>query len=74
MKHFLLNIIPELDVNFLNETSIEFSINRHSLNDSEWCDFITGSRILSFNDSVIFVAETAEDETVLRLKFGERLK
>lgn len=75
MKHILLlRVNPELDVDFLNETDIEFSFkNKSNPYDSGWCDFETGSRILTSHDSIIFVAKTTEDELALRIRFGDRI-
>lgn len=76
MKHILLtNVEPENDVDFLNQTNIQFSFRNMTplSTDSGWCDYTTGSRLLSTNDAIIFVAETSEDEVVLKLKFGDRL-
>jgi hypothetical protein len=70
---FLVRIIVDEDIDFLNETSINHKFHTISENDSGWCDFMTGSRILSNNDEFLFYPENKEDETILQLKFGNRL-
>lgn len=69
------------DINFLNETTIEFEIfDTHGLKpetkigfDSGWCDMTTGSRIISERDRVRFDNVSPEELTLLMLKFGTRL-
>lgn len=73
MKQFLLvELIPDDDVDFLNETSIVFDF-LGSKNDSGWCDGSTGARIVSKNDKILFSQVTTDSELLLKLKFGDRI-
>ncbi len=72
--------LREEDIDFLNHTSIEFSIfNSHglmsetNLNDNGWCDMNTGARIIGINDRVMFRNVQAEDLTLLNLKYDRRV-
>lgn len=49
-------------------------MDKMSINDTGWCDYETGARILSTNDRVLFTTGNSKDEIVLKLKFGDRLK
>lgn len=72
MKKFTLKYIePFNDVPFLNATSIQFDFVDAEYN-SGLRDAFTGARILSGNDKIIFEADE-QDESVLKLRFGDRL-
>lgn len=75
MKQFIVEyLIPINDVDFLNICDIPFDfMDKMSISDSGWCDGLTGMRILSVNDRLLFTIRGPDDEAVLRLKFGDRL-
>lgn len=81
MNYILQKSLSNEDINFLNETTIEFEIfDTHGLKpetkigfDSGWCDMTTGSRIISERDRVRFDNVSPEELTLLMLKFGTRL-
>lgn len=87
MKKYLLRYpITETDVDFLNATSIKFEIiDTHglaaltevnldkSLHDSGWCDVATNARIINSRDRAVFQDVTPAQETLLQLKYHERL-
>ena len=67
---------PE-DIEFLNETSIDWYMYKHNVlsdNDSGWCDYSTGGYIVTEQDRVIFKDVSQSDLTFLTLKYGNRLK
>ena len=81
MDYILGHRLTESDIEFLNETTIEFEIiDTHGLKpitnifDSGWCDMPTGARIIGDNDRVIFRNVSPEDETYLTLRYTTRLK
>ncbi len=66
---------PEGDCNFLNATPIHFSfVTEFGPNDSGWCDYDTGSRIISKSDLIILEPEDNEEEAVIKFTFGDRLR
>jgi hypothetical protein len=74
-KRFLLQLSnPEGDCNFLNATPIYFTFVGDAKNDSGWCDWETGARIISQRDKIILVTEDSEEEATIKLTFGERLQ
>ena len=82
MNYILRQPLSETDIDFLNETTIDFKIiNSHGLksgtqlrNDSGWCDAATGARIIDVNDRAVFKNVSNSELTLLTLKFGNRLK
>lgn len=67
---------PE-DIDFLNETSIDWYMYKHDVlsdNDSGWCDYSTGGYVVTAQDRVIFKDVSQSDLTFLTLKYGYRLK
>jgi hypothetical protein len=82
MDYVLRRSLTESDIDFLNITTIEFEVfDSHGLKpetqlgfDSGWCDWSTGSRIISDRDRVRFNNVSPEELTLLMLKFGTRLK
>ena len=82
MEYMLQKSLSEDDINFLNETTIEFKIiDTHGLKpetqigyDSGWCDMNTGARIINKNDRALFKNVNDQELTLLLLKFGDRLK
>jgi hypothetical protein len=81
MDYILGHQLTESDIDFLNETDIEFEIiDTHGLKpqtnvvDSGWCDMTTDARIIGVNDRVIFRNVSPEDETYLTLRYTTRLK
>ena len=81
MDYVLQYQITEEDIDFLNNTSMQFEIfNTHGLkcetdlNDSGWCDMTTGARIIGPDDRVAFLNPSPEDLTFLALKYYNRLK
>ena len=81
MDYVLRRSLTEADIDFLNETTVEFEIfNSHGLApetkvgyDSGWCDASTGARIINNNDRVLFKNVSEQELTLLLLKFGSRL-
>lgn len=78
--------LTEDDLDFLNITSIDFEIiNTHglaaltevnldkSLHDSGWCDMTTNARIINNLDRAVFINVTPQQETMLTLKYHDRL-
>ena len=81
MDYILRQRITEADIDFLNETTIDFEIiNTHGLkaetnvSDSGWCDMATNSRIIGLNDRVVFRDVSQEDQTYLTLRYIDRIK
>ena len=73
-KKFILDSVhPEEDVNFLNATCIDF-VFQGPPNDSGWCDWNTGARILRSSDVIIFTTHSESDCIALELTFGKRIK
>jgi len=71
IKQFTLKYVDlDNDVSILNATPIQYRFI-NSLQ-SGWCDAVTGVRILSSNDIIVFDAND-DEEIVLRLTFGDRL-
>lgn len=65
------------DLDFLNMTSIEYTIHRGDSmgdNDSGWCDMGTGAYIITRSDRAIFCNVSDSDLTFLNLKYDSRLK
>lgn len=75
-KRFLLQLDnPKGDCNFLNATSIYFFfVNNYGPEDSGWCDWDTGARIINKEDKIILVTEDDQEEAVIRFTFGERIQ
>lgn len=78
MDYVLQHPLTTDDVDFLNETTLDFEIfNPHveySENDSGWCDMATGARIISNSERVAFLSVSDEDLLLLTLKYHDRLK
>ena len=81
MNYVLKRALSENDIDFLNQTTIEFEIfDTHGLKpetkigyDSGWCDAFTGARIIGKTDRAMFKNVTEQESTLLLLKFGDRL-
>ena len=81
MDYILKQSLSAEDIDFLNETTIEFEIfDTHGLKpetqigfDSGWCDMSTGARIINKNDRAMFKNVSESELTLLTLKFGNRL-
>lgn len=76
MNSYLLNrkILSD-DIDFLNSTDIDYDIRTDlSPNDSGWCDYATGARIVTASDRVVFYPATAEEEVFLKLKYLTELE
>ena len=81
MDYILRQSLSVNDIDFLNETTIEFEIfDTHGLkpetqigHDSGWCDMSTGARIINKNDRALFKNINDQERTLLLLKFGSRL-
>jgi hypothetical protein len=71
MNSYLLNRnIASDDIDFLNETDINYDIKTEfGPNDSGWCDYSTGARLVMASDRVIFHPATGEEEVFLKLKY-----
>lgn len=77
MEYILRYELTSDDIEFLNETSIDYDLHRPdklSVNDSGWCDYSTGGYIVNVKDRAIFKNVSPEELTFLTLKFGTRLK
>lgn len=82
MDYVLQQSLTSEDIEFLNETTIEFEIfDTHGLKpetqlgfDSGWCDMTTGARIIGKNDRARFNNVNDVELTLLTLKFGKRLR
>ena len=79
MNYILRYRLTSTDINFLNETTIEFEIhNTHGYKpgvyDSGWCDMATNARIIGDHDRAVFYNVSEKEYTLLLLKFGSRLK
>jgi hypothetical protein len=77
MDYILRYPLNSEDIEFLNTTSIEYDLHNHTVdakNDSGWCDYSTGSRIITTNDRAIFKDPSDSQLTFLQLKYGSRLK
>lgn len=80
MDVLLRNSLSESDIDFLNETDIEFDIvNTHGLKpetnvfDSGWCDMATNARIIGHRDRAVFRNITEAEYTYLQLRYQGRL-
>lgn len=76
MNSYLLNrkILSD-DIDFLNSTDIDYDIRTDlGPNDSGWCDYATGARIVTGSDRVVFYPATAEEEVFLKLKYLTELE
>lgn len=84
MNYILMQKLSEDDIDFINVFDCGTRIVHYSkkqwhlstgLNaqDSGWCDASTGAYIIKGGDRVIFVRPKAEQETFLKLKYGEAL-
>ena len=87
MDYLLRHRIEDADCDFLNSTSIKYDIvdsqkttltklatDVDEMFDSGWCDMATGARIVSERDRVVFRNVSAQDHTLLLLKFGTRIR
>ena len=78
MDYLLRHALNESDIEFLNETTMEFEIvNTHGLKpetvvDSGWCD-AAGSRIIGHRDRAVFKNVSDAEATYLKLRFHDRL-
>ena len=80
MDYLLRNSLTDDDIDFLNETDMEFDIvDTHGLKpetnvfDSGWCDMATGQRVVSHRDRAVFRNVTPAQYTYLQLRYRERL-
>jgi hypothetical protein len=80
MNYLLRNALTESDIEFLNETDMDFElVNTHGLKpeasmfDSGWRDLATGQRIINHLDRVVFKNVTSEQYTYLQLRYRDRL-
>lgn len=76
MNYILRHRLTAEDIEFLLTTTINYELFNPSVtgNDSGWCDYTTGSRIVTGGDRVIFFNVSAAETTLLTLKFQDRLK
>lgn len=71
-KTFLLSRIDPFGiVDFLNTTDLEFEVISKS--DGYFNDMFTGARILNSTDKILFRNVDEENESFLKLKFGESI-
>jgi uncharacterized protein related to proFAR isomerase len=78
--YLLRNSLSDDDIDFLNETDMEFDIvDTYSVKsdsdvfDSGWCDWATGQRMISHRDRAVFKNVTAAQYTYLQLRYRDRL-
>ena len=76
MNSYLLNrSMSSDDVDFLNSTDIDYDIRTDlGPNDSGWCDYATGARLIMASDRVVFYPVTEEEEVFLKLKYLTELE
>lgn len=77
MEYILRYQLTSDDIEFLNETTIDYDLHKPdkiAVNDSGWCDYSTGGYIVTKNDRAIFKGVSDTELTLLKLKFGTRLK
>lgn len=77
MDYILRFSLTSEDIEFLNETSIDWDMYKHNLlsdNDSGWCDYSTGGYLVTAQDRAIFKDVSQSELTFLTLKYGIRLK
>lgn len=81
MDFLLRQALSADDIDFLNQTNVEYKlINIDSglgifnSNDSGWCDWATGARIVTSTDRVVFLDVEPPDALVLKIKYVERLR
>ena len=76
MDYVLKHSLTSNDIDFLNETTLDFAIitNNHQVeSDSGWRDAATGARIINANDRAVFKNVAPADVTLLTLKYGDRV-
>lgn len=79
MDYLLRNSLTESDIEFLNETTMDFEIvdpngpKPGEGYDSGWCDGPTGARLISHHNRVVFRNVTDEEYTYLELRYRDRL-
>ena len=79
MDYLLRNSLTESDIEFLNETTMDFEIVNTDWHapmegyDSGWCDGVTGHRLITHQNRVVFRNVTAAQYTYLELRYRERL-
>jgi len=72
MNVFSVNgIFPESECDFLNDCGIELRVVPKS--PVQLFDYQSDSQVLDSTDTVYFYVTDEADETLLRLKFGDRL-
>ena len=76
MNSYLLNrSLTPADVDFLNSTDIDYDIRTDlGPNDSGWCDYSTGARLIMASDRAVFYPATEEEEVFLKLKYLAELE
>lgn len=86
MDYLLRFPIEDIDLDFLNTTTIKYDVldvHRSPFGklvtdldefDSGWCDMATGARIVSERDRIVFRDVSPQELTLLLIKFPERLK
>jgi hypothetical protein len=82
MDYALQYSLTSDDIEFLNETTIKYTIHNsdgiHGMfgetSDSGWCDYATGARVIVLTDRAVFLDVTKEELTFLTLKYAERLR
>lgn len=78
--YLLRNSLSDSDIEFLNETTMQFDlVNTHGLKpetnafDSGWCDMGTGQRIVHHLDRAVFRNISEAEYTYLELRYRGRL-
>lgn len=76
MNSYLLNrSLTPADVDFLNSTDIDYDLRTDlGPNDSGWCDYATGARLVMASDRAVFYPATKEEEVFLKLKYLTELE
>ena len=80
MDYILRHPLSENDIDFVNNTTIDFKVisisrldNNYDNYDSGWCDASTGARIINSQDRVMFKNVNESQLTFLTLKYQDRL-
>lgn len=76
--YLLRNSLSDSDIEFLNETTMQFDIvntegPKPGEYDSGWCDMATGQRIIHPKDRAVFRHVSEAEYTYLQLRYRDRL-
>lgn len=76
MDYILRYQLTSDDIDFINNSSMDIELHNPTItgNDSGWCDYDTGQRLVTHNDRAVFYNVSEPDLLMLKLKFGDRIK